>query len=318
MKLCYYYSDFCIKDQPRQKEQIMQNNSRLIALICAGVSFVLAILCFLFVDPRFSLIFFVLYGIFMGLLLFFGIRSKSDDATDRITEIRNNWREESESLRTRIEENEATIAALKEQESALRTANNELGEEIKRLNTEMTKHKDGMIHSDELKYISILPKLPKESGDTPNVNVLSVAKSVAGELSKDAAKVGLTISFSSTEKIVPVKADRELIRILFRNIIDNSIKYMNRSGSLIITISTIGDDVFIIFKDTGEGLTDSETKHIFELNYQGSNRISGNGLGLYQARAIVGYYGGTIYAKSRSGSGMGIYIQLPLGKDSAE
>ena len=287
-------------------------------MICAGVSFVLAILCFLFVDPRFSLIFFILYGVFMGLLLFFGIRSKNDDTSDRITEIRNNWREESESLRAKIDESEATIAALKEQESALRAANSELGEEIKRLNVEMTKHKNGMIHSDELNYISILPKLPDETADVPSVNVLTVAKTVANELAKDAAKAGLSISFSSTEKIVPVKADRELIRILFRNIIDNSIKYMNRSGSLIITISTIGDDVFIIFKDTGEGLTDSETQHIFELNYQGSNRISGNGLGLYQARAIVGYYGGTIYAKSHAGSGMGIYIQLPLGKDSEE
>ena len=129
-----------------------------------------------------------------------------------------------------------------------------------------------------------------------------------------AAKAGLSINVSSSEKDVPVKADRDLIRILFRNIVDNSIKYMNRSGSLIITISTIGDDVFIIFKDTGEGLTASETEHIFELNYQGSNRISGNGLGLYQAKAIVGYYGGTIYAKSCPGNGMGVYIQLPLGK----
>ena len=99
--------------------------------------------------------------------------------------------------------------------------------------------------------------------------------------------------------------------ILFRNIIDNSIKYMKRAGSLVITISTIGDDIFIVLKDTGEGLPEEETKHIFELNYQGSNRISGNGLGLAQAKAIVENYGGTIYAKSTEGNGMGIYIQLP-------
>ena len=66
-----------------------------------------------------------------------------------------------------------------------------------------------------------------------------------------------------------------------------------------------------MIKDTGDGLSADETKHIFELNYQGSNRISGNGLGLYQAKAIVEYYGGTIYAKSNAGKGMGVYIQLP-------
>ena len=86
---------------------------------------------------------------------------------------------------------------------------------------------------------------------------------------------------------------------------------MNRNVSLIITISNIGDDLFIVLKDNGEGLSTHETDHIFELNYQGSNRISGNGLGLTQAKAIVDYYGGKIYAKSEPGKGMGIYIQLP-------
>ena len=67
----------------------------------------------------------------------------------------------------------------------------------------------------------------------------------------------------------------------------------------------------IVLKDNGEGLSSNETTRIFELNYQGSNRVSGNGLGLTQAKAIVEYYGGTIYAKSERGKGMGVYIQLP-------
>lgn len=108
-----------------------------------------------------------------------------------------------------------------------------------------------------------------------------------------------------------VKASPTRIRILFRNIIDNSIKYMQRAGVLIITISNIGSDIFIVIKDNGNGLSKDETSHIFELNYQGSNRISGNGLGLTQSKAIVDYYGGTIYAKSSPSQGMGIYIQLP-------
>jgi len=67
-----------------------------------------------------------------------------------------------------------------------------------------------------------------------------------------------------------------------------------------------------VLKDNGKGLPREETPHIFELNYQGSNRISGNGLGLTQAKAIVEAYGGTIYAKSTPDNGMGIYIQIPM------
>ncbi|MBR1861758.1 MAG: HAMP domain-containing histidine kinase [Lachnospiraceae bacterium] len=293
----------------------MLTTSQKTAIVCAALTFGLAIYSFLKLDTWIALIFFVLHSIFMILLVLFSIKIPKDDAAERITNIKTEWRSESERLKAEVAEKDSIISSLREQENALREANYQLGEEVKRLEEEASKRSGEMIHSRELEYISILPKLPSADEDTAPVNLLTIAKSVIRELSKDAAKVGLSVTVSSSEKTVPVKADRDLIRILFRNIIDNSIKYMNRQGSLIITISAIGDDVFIIFKDTGEGLTSTETEHVFELNFQGSNRISGNGLGLYQAKAIVNYYGGTIYAKSHVGGGMGIYIQLSLATD---
>ncbi len=138
-----------------------------------------------------------------------------------------------------------------------------------------------------------------------------MARRAIKELEPNAEKVGLKVTISSASEELMVRASAARLRILFRNIIDNSIKYMQMPGVLVITISAIEDDIFIVLKDTGKGLPEDETKHIFELNYQGSNRISGNGLGLTQAKAIVEHYGGTIYARSPGGNGMGIYIQLP-------
>lgn len=130
----------------------------------------------------------------------------------------------------------------------------------------------------------------------------------------DAQKIKLHLT-SACETLM-MRADPESIRILFRNIIDNSIKYMGRPGHMIITISLLGDDIFIILKDTGNGLPEEETLHVFELNFQGSNRVSGNGLGLTQTKMIVEAFGGTIYAKSSPGNGMAIYIQLPVSGKS--
>ncbi len=130
----------------------------------------------------------------------------------------------------------------------------------------------------------------------------------------DAQKIKLHLA-SACETLM-MRADPESIRILFRNIIDNSIKYMGRPGHMIITISLLGDDIFIILKDTGNGLPEEETLHVFELNFQGSNRVSGNGLGLTQTKMIVEAFGGTIYAKSSPGNGMAIYIQLPVSGKS--
>ena len=159
--------------------------------------------------------------------------------------------------------------------------------------------------------LSILPQdiTPREMLST--INIVDIANSVAEELRTAALRAGLRVQVSSGDDVILVRADENLLRVLFRNIVDNSIKYMNRQGMLVITLSVIGDDLFVVLKDNGEGLSAEETGHIFELNYQGSNRISGNGLGLAQAKAVVEYYGGNIYAKSTPGGGMGIYIQLP-------
>ncbi len=158
-------------------------------------------------------------------------------------------------------------------------------------------------------FESLLP--PDDDDDAANVDIIDVARKAIRELEDSARKAGLRVTISSASERLMVHASAKRLLIMFRNIIDNSIKYMQQAGTLVVTISAIEDDIFIVLKDTGKGLPENETKHIFKLNYQGSNRISGNGLGLTQAKAIVEHYGGTIYARSPGGNGMGIYIQLP-------
>ena len=153
--------------------------------------------------------------------------------------------------------------------------------------------------------------LTTDAEDNVNLDIIEIARQAISEFSSAASKASLRILISSASEKLMIRASQKRILILFKNIIDNSIKYMQKEGTLVITISSIDDDIFIVLKDTGKGLPENETKHIFELNYQGSNRISGNGLGLAQAKAIVEHYGGTIYARSNAGNGMGIYIQLP-------
>lgn len=148
------------------------------------------------------------------------------------------------------------------------------------------------------------------------MDLIAAAKDAMESLSSFADAQKIKLHLSSACDTLMMRADPESIRILFRNIIDNSIKYMGRPGHMIITISLLGDDIFLILKDTGNGLPEEETDHVFELNFQGSNRVSGNGLGLTQTKMIVEAFGGTIYAKSSPGNGMAIYIQLPVSGKS--
>ncbi len=214
----------------------------------------------------------------------------------------NDREEDLNRLNVEMEDLQAKLDASEEMVRQLETENEEYKE----------KDKQNKEHAETIADVGALlpPALGNEEG-RETVNIIDVAQTAKEELIGDAMAVNMNINISSATDTLLVKADPNRLIVLFRNIIDNSIKYMKKAGSLVITISTIGDDIFIVLKDTGEGLPEEETKHIFELNFQGSNRISGNGLGLAQAKAIVEYYGGTIYARSTQGKGMGIYIQLP-------
>ena len=291
-------------------------------LVSALIFYVITLYSFFSASSTVFLVFFILHSITLMLFALFSNLKKDtseeelEDYVERIQNIKTQWREETESLKNQLKEKIDSTTSLEEQIVSDNMEIVKLKEKIAELNQAVDDAKKAALETksnntdDELE-LSVLPSYLPEKSMSTTINIIDVAKTVAKEFHDEAIQAGLSLTISSTEESLLVKADANLIRILFRNIIDNSIKYMNRRGSLIITISSVADDIFVVCKDNGDGLAPEETKHIFELNYQGSNRISGNGLGLFQAKAIVTYYGGTIYAKSNSGAGMGIYIQLP-------
>ena len=155
---------------------------------------------------------------------------------------------------------------------------------------------------------SILP--PDENPE--ELDLVTVTARVIAEMEDACRRSGLRLRLSCSNESFSYRADERYIRLILRNIIDNALKYMRRGGSLVITLSHLGNHIFFAFKDDGMGLPQRETGHIFDLNFQGSNRIGGNGLGLAQVKAVVCHCGGTVYA--RSTDGMGIYIQLPVSR----
>lgn len=157
--------------------------------------------------------------------------------------------------------------------------------------------------------------LPISSSEIPiPLDIKESIRNAVAEMQSgfDRAKIHIQLAFPPYT--VLVKADKQHLRILFRNILDNTIKYMKHAGVLVITLSQIDDKCLVVLKDNGEGLSPEETAHVFELNYQGSNKTSGNGLGLSQAKVIAEHYEGKISARSSIGNGMGIFVELPAVK----
>lgn len=281
--------------------------NRILLLLCT-VFYAATIASIVFSNRIAILLFLILHS---GSILFYIYlqNTNSDSAVTEFSAMTSNITSEHEtlieSLTEKVQSFTTTITSQKKELQSLSKENAALKAELTLKNTNC---KDtAVIYDSE----GLLPPVSLPENTFDPIDIIAVAGDTIQELSYFAECAKIQVQISSNAQSILVKADSSRIRILFRNIIDNSIKYMKRAGSLVITISNIGTDIFIVCKDNGNGLAEQEAAHVFELNYQGSNRISGNGLGLTQAKAIVEFYGGTINAKSTLGAGMGIYIQLP-------
>jgi len=291
-----------------------------ILLAAACILYAVTIYGFFHFDEMVLVVFFMMHSL---CLLVFCYRTYSEvktgetESDTRQQEIGLQFAErdkEIANLQSLLTEKENQFLSLSRESDVLKFDMEKLEQTNKELKEELAKKEEESTVKNEPAVVlsSLLPPPDDPDSTEPSiVNIVELANAARNELMESAKKANLHVSVSCIQETLLVRADANRLKVLFKNIIDNSIKYMNKPGSLVITISSLGDDIFIVLKDTGEGLAQKETKHIFELNYQGSNRLSGNGLGLAQAKAIVEYYGGTIYAKSTVGGGMGIYIQLP-------
>ena len=119
-----------------------------------------------------------------------------------------------------------------------------------------------------------------------------------------------------------VDADPHWIRQVFRNIIDNAIKYSPTGGLVMIRGEVREHDVVVSIADQGVGISPEDLIPLFEKYFRvkapNGYHVAGTGLGLPVARAIVEAHSGRIWAESKVGQGTTLYFSLPLEGLSAD
>jgi signal transduction histidine kinase len=112
-------------------------------------------------------------------------------------------------------------------------------------------------------------------------------------------KLGLVYK-PPTGTIPHVMADREKIRQVVNNFIDNALKY-TKAGSVTVEVLSRNDAVEVRVSNTGKGLSEEERKSLFEKYTRGKDAMThsaGLGLGLYVAKIIMAQHKGKIWAES--------------------
>lgn len=112
-----------------------------------------------------------------------------------------------------------------------------------------------------------------------------------------------------------VRGDREALKQMLGNIVDNAIKYSCEGGSVDVSVEESGSGVAVKVTDTGVGMERSEIPLIFDEFYRaGSGRDrneAGTGLGLPIARRIAEAHSGSISVQSTPGRGSTFTVSLP-------
>ncbi len=115
-----------------------------------------------------------------------------------------------------------------------------------------------------------------------------------------------------------VRADKEKIREVLYNLIENGIKYTTVGGTS-ISITYDKDFATVSVSDTGMGIPSDGQQHIFEKFYRVDNTATretgGTGLGLFITRSLVEMSGGRIWIESQVGKGSKFYFTLPRSID---
>lgn len=102
--------------------------------------------------------------------------------------------------------------------------------------------------------------------------------------------------------------------LVWKNIIENAIKFTSFGGNITIQLLPAPSDVTVTISDDGCGMSPAVLKHAFDKFYQGdsTHKSTGNGLGLSLTKKIIDLCGGEISVSSTENVGTTFSVSLPV------
>lgn len=111
---------------------------------------------------------------------------------------------------------------------------------------------------------------------------------------------------------VIITADKDKLKQVILNILDNAIKFSFKNSCIQVTQTFDNNTVLIEISDTGIGIKEENLEHIMKSFYKIDPKYIGAGLGLAISRNIVEMHNGTLKIDSKYGKGTSVIITLPI------
>ncbi|GLO66826.1 MULTISPECIES: two-component system histidine kinase PnpS [Oceanobacillus] len=145
-------------------------------------------------------------------------------------------------------------------------------------------------------------------------DVKKMVEEILPTLQQKAEKKNLTFNLEIPDQLT-MRADKDRMKQVLINLVDNSIHYTPSEGDICLTISEEKDAIHFQVKDSGIGMDEKSQTRVFERFYRvdkaRSRNTGGTGLGLAIVKHIVEVHKGKIDVESTLNEGTTIHIYIP-------
>ncbi len=142
-----------------------------------------------------------------------------------------------------------------------------------------------------------------------NADLLATLKDTINFMREEIEQQNISLEFNYFQDEIIVYHDKTLFRQVFLNLLKNAYDSIHENGNICITITQTPNELEIIFKDSGCGMTVEEQKRIFEPYF--TTKEHGSGIGLFFVVKVVESHRGKINVESFLDKGTEIKITLP-------
>ncbi|MDR0821109.1 MAG: HAMP domain-containing histidine kinase [Oscillospiraceae bacterium] len=142
-----------------------------------------------------------------------------------------------------------------------------------------------------------------------NIDLLAELGEAAMFYKEKARKENKHIEYDEPDAAAVIFGDKNRLRQVFINIIDNAVKYAEHE--VVITAEFLTDSIVVTVRDDGRGISEADLPEVKTRFFKGANSVKGSGIGLSVAEEIVSLHDGTLKLTSRLGEGATVTVTLP-------
>ncbi len=119
-----------------------------------------------------------------------------------------------------------------------------------------------------------------------------------------------------------ITGDAERLRQAIGNLLNNAIKFSDKSADVVVETKQVGEDVLFCVTDAGIGISKTDKEKLFkpfsQIDSSMGREHGGTGLGLAIAKGIIQAHSGKIWVESELGKGSTFYFSIPINQKITE